>query len=61
MGLIVVGGLVSTFGYYMPFVYTCIVFICIAVGLVTTPQVKTLTGKWIGYQIMYGFGVGCAH
>lgn len=61
MSLILVGGLVSTFGFYMPFVYACIVFICIAAGLMTTLTPFTATGKWIGYQILYGFGVGCAY
>lgn len=61
VGLILVGGLVSTFGFYMPFVYTCIVCICIAAGLITTLAVDTTTGQWIGYQILYGFGVGCAY
>lgn len=61
VGLILVGGLVSKFGYYMPFVYVCMVFICIAAGLITTLEVDTSTAKWIGYQIMYGFGVGCSY
>jgi hypothetical protein len=61
VGLIMVGGLVSTFGFYMPFVYACVVFICIAAGLTTTLAPNTTTDKWIGYQILYGFGVGCAY
>ncbi|KAK4096552.1 hypothetical protein N658DRAFT_489871 [Parathielavia hyrcaniae] len=61
VGLILVGGLVSTFGFYMPFVYACIFCICIAAGLTTTLAVDTTTGQWIGYQILYGFGVGCAY
>jgi MFS family permease len=61
VGLILVGGLVSTFGFYMPFVYACVVFICIGAGLTTTLAPDTTTDKWIGYQILYGFGVGCAY
>jgi len=61
VGLILVGGLVSTFGFYMPFVYVCIICVCIAAGLITTMAVDTTTGRWIGYQILYGFGVGCAY
>ncbi|KAK5652689.1 hypothetical protein OQA88_10283 [Cercophora sp. LCS_1] len=61
VGLILFGGLVSTLGFHMPFVYACIVFVCIAAGLITTLAVDTSTGKWIGYQILYGFGVGCAY
>jgi MFS family permease len=61
VGLILVGGLVSTFGFYMPFVFVCIVCICISAGLMTTLAVDTTTGQFIGYQILYGFGVGCAY
>ncbi|KAK3291394.1 major facilitator superfamily domain-containing protein [Chaetomium fimeti] len=61
LGLILVGGLVSTFGFYIPFVYACIVCICVAAGLITTLAVDTTIGQWIGYQILYGFGVGCAY
>lgn len=61
VGLILVGGLVTKFGHYMPFVFVCIVFVCIAAGLTTTLKPDTSTDKWVGYQIMYGFGVGCAY
>ncbi len=30
----------------------------IGAGLLTTLQVDTGEGKWIGYQIIYGFGLG---
>jgi len=61
VGLILVGGLVSTLGFYMPFVYVCIICVSIAAGLITTLAVDTTSSKWIGYQILYGFGVGCAY
>jgi hypothetical protein len=59
--LILVGGLISKFGFYIPFVYVCIVLVSIAAGLVTMLAPHTESGKWIGYQILYGFGVGCAY
>jgi hypothetical protein len=52
------GIFVSKVGYYTPpmLVGTCLM--TIGVGLLTTLQVDTGSGKWIGYQILYGFGLG---
>lgn len=46
-------------GCYTPFliVGTCIV--SVGSGLLTMLKVNTTTGQWIGYQIVYGFGLGC--
>ncbi|KAF7180228.1 hypothetical protein CNMCM7691_009395 [Aspergillus felis] len=45
-------------GYYTPFaiIGTCIMVI--GAGLLTTLQIDTGHDKWIGYQILYGFGMG---
>ncbi|GFF62110.1 putative HC-toxin efflux carrier TOXA [Aspergillus lentulus] len=45
-------------GYYTPFaiIGTCVM--AIGAGLLTTLQIHTGHGKWIGYQILYGFGMG---
>jgi hypothetical protein len=45
-------------GYYTPpaIIGTCIM--AIGAGLLTTLQIDTGHGKWIGYQILYGFGMG---
>lgn len=45
-------------GYYTPLaiIGTCIM--CAGAGLLTTFQVDTGVGKWIGYQILYGLGLG---
>ncbi|KAL7625627.1 hypothetical protein AAE478_004847 [Parahypoxylon ruwenzoriense] len=52
------GIFVSRIGYYMPTMLfgTCIM--SVGAGLLTTLQPDTGTGKWIGYQILYGFGMG---
>ncbi|KAI1404519.1 putative MFS aflatoxin efflux pump [Hypoxylon fuscum] len=52
------GIFVSRVGYYTPtmLVGTCIM--SVGAGLLTTLQLDTGTGKWIGYQILYGFGMG---
>ena len=45
-------------GYYTPFYYGSVVFGAIGSGLLTTFETDTGSPKWIGYQIIYGFGVG---
>lgn len=55
----ILGGIINgKIGYYTPLaiIGTCIM--CAGAGLLTTFQVDTSTGKWIGYQILYGFGLG---
>lgn len=59
----VVGSLVGGFttpkiGYYTPFAIfgTCIM--AVGAGLLTTFHVNTSEGMWIGYQIVYGAGLG---
>jgi len=54
------GGLITKFGFYVPYIYLCVVLTCVGSGLVTTLEVHTGTAKWIGYQLLYGFGAGCA-
>lgn len=58
VGIILSGGLTTKFGYYMPYVYSSVVLTSIGTGLITTFQPNTGTGKWIGYQIIFGFGCG---
>lgn len=55
----ILGGIINgKIGYYTPLaiIGTCIM--CVGAGLLTTFQVDTGAGKWIGYQILYGFGLG---
>jgi MFS family permease len=59
-GIFFSGGLTSTFGYYMPYVYICVALTSIGSGLLTTLDPTSSTGRWVGYQILYGFGCGCA-
>lgn len=55
---ITTGILISKIGYYTPFMLGGIVLLSIGAGLLTTLQVGTGQGKWIGYQVLYGFGMG---
>jgi len=57
---ILAGGLITWFGYYVPFVYLGTTFVSIGSGLFTTFKVHTSPSKWIGYQIVAGMGIGFA-
>ncbi|OQV06046.1 hypothetical protein CLAIMM_10684 isoform 2 [Cladophialophora immunda] len=48
----------TAIGYYAPFYIGCVIFSTIGAGLLTTFETSTGHEKWIGYQIIYGFGVG---
>ncbi|KAI1078873.1 putative MFS multidrug transporter [Whalleya microplaca] len=54
------GQLVSLIGYYTPSFIFGICFSAIGAGLLTTLEVHASKGKWIGYQVLYGFGQGLA-
>lgn len=53
------GALTARVGYYTPFMIFGVVLLSIGAGLLTTLQVDTDEGRWIGYQVLYGFGMGC--
>ncbi|KAJ7896628.1 MFS transporter [Mycena olivaceomarginata] len=53
------GVLVTTFGYYTQFFWLCTVGMTIGAGLISTFKPDTGHAHWIGYQVIYGFGVGC--
>ena len=55
---IVTGVIVSVQGYYTPWMIASAVFMSIGTGLLSTWKVNTGHSKWIGYQIIYGAGVG---
>lgn len=55
---LVSGILVTKIGYYAPFFILSSVLMPIGAGLLCTLQVDTPTAKWVGYQLLFGFGVG---
>lgn len=57
-GAIPAGILVSKFGWYNPFLITSGVLMSIGAGLLTTLKPDSGEGAWIGYQILFGFGLG---
>ena len=58
IGVLVSGGLTTALGYYNPFMLASPVFMSIGAGLMTLFALDTPTGKWIGYQILFGIGTG---
>ena len=56
--LILAGGLVSKFGYYVPFFIASSVVMSVGAGLLTMFTAETSQPMWIGFQFLYGLGVG---
>lgn len=55
----VVAGIgVTTLGYYAPFMIISSLLMAIGVGLMSTWKSDTNHSMWIGYQVIYGLGVG---
>lgn len=52
------GVLTTVIGYYTPFYYLSVIFSAIGAGLLSTFETTTTHEKWIGYQVIYGMGVG---
>lgn len=53
------GVLISRIGYYTPFMLCGNCIMAVGAGLLTMLEVDTPQAKWIGYQVVYGIGLGC--
>ncbi|PQK17911.1 hypothetical protein BB8028_0009g01110 [Beauveria bassiana] len=62
LGLVVLsiisGGFVSALGYYTPFMIASAVLMAVGAGLLSTLEIDSGRNAWIGYQCIFGFGVG---
>ncbi|KAL9103367.1 MAG: hypothetical protein Q9163_001579 [Psora crenata] len=58
VGTISAGILVSKVGYYKPFMIMQSILMSIGAGLLTTFTPTTGHPKWIGYQVIFGYGLG---
>lgn len=58
VGNIVGGVFVLVTGYYTPMMYAVPCMASIGAGLMATWTVDVSTGRWIGYQILFGLGIG---
>ncbi|KAF2807294.1 major facilitator superfamily transporter [Mytilinidion resinicola] len=54
----IAGGFVQKVGYYAPPMILSSIIMPIAAGLLTTWQVNSGHAMWIGYQVLYGLGLG---
>jgi hypothetical protein len=45
-------------GYYVPFIWASTVLLPIGAGLLSTFHIGISTAKWVGYEIILGFGIG---
>ena len=52
------GILVARVGYYTPFMIVGVCIMSTGAGLLTTLELDTPQAKWIGYQFLWGFGMG---
>lgn len=52
------GGLVSSIGYYAPFMLLSTLLMSIGAGKLSTLHVDSPPVQWIGYQVLFGTGVG---
>ena len=61
--LVIMGFLAAIFtqkiGYYVPAMLLCPVLCSIGAGLLSTLSPSSDHGYWIGYQVLYGLGIGC--
>jgi predicted MFS family arabinose efflux permease len=55
---VVAGTLVTTWGFYTPFMIIGAIFMPIGYGLLSSLSPDSSAGEWIGYQIIAGIGVG---
>ncbi|KAF7593689.1 hypothetical protein BBP40_010981 [Aspergillus hancockii] len=52
------GGIITATGYYVPWMYVATVLMSVGAGMTTTFKVDTGHAAWIGYQVLFGLGLG---
>ncbi|KAJ6576944.1 major facilitator superfamily domain-containing protein [Mycena vulgaris] len=55
---LIAGGAITAVGYYTPFMILASILTAVGAGLLSTFAVSTGHAHWIGYQVVYGLGVG---
>ncbi|KAE8154017.1 major facilitator superfamily domain-containing protein [Aspergillus avenaceus] len=58
VGSVIAGAIAPRVRYYNPWFFVEPVLICIAAGLYTRFTPSTPTSHWIGFQVIYGLGIG---
>lgn len=57
---LVTGTLITTFGYYVPFMSLGALVLTAGCALIQTLHVQSSEGQWFGYQVLTGIGFGMA-
>ena len=55
---VLAGALITWIGYYTPFMIACSMIMTIGAGLLTLLQPDSNHSAWIGYQALFGIGLG---
>jgi hypothetical protein len=58
VGSILSGSIITATGYYVPWMFVAAILMSTGAGLMTTFQVDTNHAAWIGYQVLFGIGIG---
>jgi hypothetical protein len=58
IGTLISGGLTTAIGYYTPFMIVTSILAPIGAGLLSTLTVDSGHAMWIGYQVIFGLGIG---
>jgi hypothetical protein len=57
-GAIAAGAIVTRTGYYVPWMFMSTILASVGSGLITTFIPETRHSEWIGYQVLFGLGLG---
>jgi hypothetical protein len=58
VGSILSGGIITATGYYVPWMFVATVLMSVGAGMTTTFRDDTGHAAWIGYQVLFGLGLG---
>lgn len=58
VGAMISGATITRTGYYVPWMFVSAILMSIGAGLMTTFTVDTGSPAWIGYQVLFGLGIG---
>ncbi|KAJ5358444.1 uncharacterized protein N7496_010857 [Penicillium cataractarum] len=58
VGAIFSGGIITATGYYVPWMFVATILMSTGAGLMTTFKLDTNHAAWIGYQVLFGLGIG---
>ncbi|KAJ6487610.1 major facilitator superfamily domain-containing protein [Mycena sanguinolenta] len=58
IAMILSGVLITQFGYYTPFILLSTVVATVGAGLISTFKTDTSHSHWMGFQALYGLGLG---